>query len=83
LRGEGESAVQRAFLDYLQSGMTYYDLGATIGIFSLLAARLVVPQGYIAVFEPDPVVFQRLRLNWPGNLSIAASATSRGPGRIR
>jgi hypothetical protein len=45
LRGEGESAVQRAFLDYLQSGMTYYDLGATIGIFSLLAARLVVPQG--------------------------------------
>jgi FkbM family methyltransferase len=43
--------------------MTFYDLGAHFGFFSLIAARIVGPEGHVAAFEPDPVVFLRLRQN--------------------
>src|SRR5215469_1178870 len=38
-KGIGEPEVQRALVDHLRPGMTFYDLGANIGFFSLLAAR--------------------------------------------
>jgi FkbM family methyltransferase len=41
--------------------MTFYDIGANIGFFSLLAARIVGPAGRVVAFEADPEVAQRLR----------------------
>jgi hypothetical protein len=38
--GSGEPEVQRALQEHLRPGMTFYDIGANIGFFSLLAARL-------------------------------------------
>lgn len=67
LRGDGEPQVQQVFAACLRPGMTFYDLGANMGFLSLLAARLVGPQGRIIAFEPDPVIFQRLRLNLARN----------------
>jgi len=43
-RGIGEPQVQQALVDHLRPGMTFYDLGANIGYFSLIAARLVGPK---------------------------------------
>jgi FkbM family methyltransferase len=61
LEGGGEVAVQQALADHLRAGMTFYDLGANIGFFSLLAARIVGSQGRVVAFEADPEVASRLR----------------------
>lgn len=62
-RGIGEPEVQQALVDHLRPGMTFYDLGANIGFFSLIAARLVGPQGRVFSFEADPEIAARLREN--------------------
>src|ERR1700687_2075597 len=41
LSGLGEPLVQQALAKYLLPAMTFYDLGANIGFFSLLRARQV------------------------------------------
>jgi FkbM family methyltransferase len=61
LRGAGEPEVQDALRQHLRFGMTFYDLGANIGFFSLLAARLVGEQGRVIAFEADPEIAARLR----------------------
>ncbi len=69
--GGGETEVQEALQKHLLPGMTFYDIGANIGFFSLLAARLVGERGRVVAFEADPEVAGRLRehvarnaLNW-------------------
>ena len=59
--GGGEPEVQEVLLRHLQPGMTFYDVGANIGFFSLLAARLVGRHGQVVAFEADPEVAGRLR----------------------
>jgi FkbM family methyltransferase len=59
--GQVEPEVQAALQKYLRPGMTFYDVGANIGFFSLLAARLVGPQGHVVAFEADPEIAARLR----------------------
>jgi FkbM family methyltransferase len=59
--GRGEPEVQRALEEHLRPGMNFYDIGANIGFFSLLAARLVGPDGHVTSFEADPEVAGRLR----------------------
>jgi len=66
-KGIGEPEVQRALVDHLRPGMTFYDLGANIGFFSLLAARIVGPQGRVFSFEADPEIAGRLRENLARN----------------
>lgn len=61
LRGASEPEVQDALQRYLRPEMTFYDLGANIGFFSLLAARLVGEQGRVIAFEADPEIAARLR----------------------
>jgi FkbM family methyltransferase len=66
-RGIGEPQVQQALVDHLRPGMTFYDLGANIGYFSLIAARLVGPKGRVVAFEADPEIAARLRENLSRN----------------
>jgi FkbM family methyltransferase len=66
-QGVGEPQVQQALVDYLRPGMTLYDLGANIGYFSLIAARLVGPTGCVVSFEADPEIAARLRENLERN----------------
>jgi FkbM family methyltransferase len=63
LHGGGEQAVQQALVEILEPGMVFYDIGANIGFFSLLAARLVGATGKVFSFEPDPQNAIRLRQN--------------------
>lgn len=61
LEGGGEREVQRALWEHLRPGMNFYDVGANIGFFSLLAARLVGEHGHVTAFEADPENAARLR----------------------
>lgn len=63
LKGGGEPAVQRALEEYLRPGMTFYDVGANIGFFSLLGAKLVGATGHVVAFEADPEIAARLAEN--------------------
>jgi FkbM family methyltransferase len=60
-QGGGEPEVQTAMRRHLRPGMTFYDIGANIGFFSLLAARIIGPEGRVVAFEADPEVAQRFR----------------------
>ena len=47
----------------LDAGMTFVDVGAQIGYFSIVAAALVGERGMVYSFEPDPDCFSRLVAN--------------------
>lgn len=47
----------------LRPGDTFADVGANVGLFSLLAAAIVGPSGRVEAFEPDPGSFSRLQRN--------------------
>jgi FkbM family methyltransferase len=59
--GAGEPEVQTALEQCLRPGMIFYDIGANIGFFSLLAARIVGENGHVTAFEADPEIAARLR----------------------
>jgi FkbM family methyltransferase len=63
LSGLGERHVQETLAKHLLPAMTFYDLGANIGLFSLLGARLVGTTGLVYSFEADPEIAARLRGN--------------------
>jgi len=63
LRGRFESEVVAALKKYLSPGMTFFDVGANIGLFSIIASQLVGPLGKVHTFEPDPRNFRRLTRN--------------------
>jgi FkbM family methyltransferase len=68
-----EPEVQGVLQKYLHPGMTFYDVGANIGFFTLLAARLVGKQGRVVAFEADPEIASRLRENISRNEKAAIS----------
>jgi FkbM family methyltransferase len=45
----------------LKPGETFIDIGAHIGLFTVLAARLVGKTGKVITFEPTPVTLQALK----------------------
>jgi FkbM family methyltransferase len=47
----------------LQPGMTFVDVGANIGYFSVLASRLVGSEGRVFAVEPEPRTLSLLRAN--------------------
>lgn len=67
--------------------MTVLDVGAHVGYFALLAARLVGSGGAIFAFEPDPSNFELLQrniaLNSYVNVSILQKAVAECSGPMR
>ncbi len=51
-RGEWEPTVSRTITRILRAGDVFIDIGANIGYFSLLASKVVGPQGLVIAFEP-------------------------------
>jgi FkbM family methyltransferase len=58
-----EAPAVRFFKRWLTAGDVVLDVGAHVGLFSLLAARLVGPHGEVHAFEPVPANFDRLEQN--------------------
>lgn len=52
--GTNEAPVQEAIVASLSPGAVFYDVGANVGFFALLAARAVGPTGRVVAFEPVP-----------------------------
>ena len=55
--------MQEILVKRLGPGMVFYDLGANVGFFSLVAARIVGESGQMFSFELDPEIAARLRRN--------------------
>jgi FkbM family methyltransferase len=66
-KGDTELVVQEFLASRLKTGDVFYDLGANIGLFTLLAARCVGPAGKVFSFEPDAQNAARVRRNVAGN----------------
>lgn len=66
--GNLESSVQEALVRQLGPGDVVYDIGANLGFFSLVAARLVGPAGRVFAFEPAPDNAEAIRRNAELNL---------------
>jgi FkbM family methyltransferase len=62
-RGLLEQQDLEVFLSMLRPGMTVLDVGANVGMYSLLIARAVGPAGRVHAFEPTPRVATNLRRN--------------------
>jgi FkbM family methyltransferase len=61
--GSNELPVQEWIVRQLAAGKTFYDVGANIGFFSLVAARKVGESGHVIAFEPVPENADAVRRN--------------------
>ncbi len=52
--GYHEPVIQKLLADFLKPGKVYYDVGANVGFFSMIAARIVGDSGKVICFEPMP-----------------------------
>lgn len=71
-----ERAGQRALGRILRPGMTFVDVGAHIGFFTLLAAKRVAQGGRVVSFEPDPRTYPRLVRNVSLNPNLSPFVTT-------
>lgn len=79
-----EPETTRLFQTLIKPGMTFIDVGAHVGYYSLLAARQVGEEGQVYSFEPEPVNFSLLvknvELNEYRNISTISQAVSNNKG---
>jgi len=75
-----EPHVTKAITERLKSGMVFVDIGANIGYFSLLAAKLIGPNGRVLAFEPSQynikLLYLNARINGFENIEIIPSAVA-------
>jgi FkbM family methyltransferase len=86
--GNLESAVQEAMVRHLPRGGVFYDIGANLGFFSLLAAHLSgLEDGRVCAFEAAPDNAEAIRvnvaLNHIPNVEVRAVAVADRSGRGR
>jgi FkbM family methyltransferase len=55
-----EASKQKKLAEYIHAGMICYDLGANVGLYSLLFSVLTGPTGSVVAFEPLPENVLRL-----------------------
>ena len=58
-----EVEMRDLFNSLIQAGMTVFDVGAHVGHYTLMAARIVGPGGRVYAFEPEPENYAILRKN--------------------
>ena len=72
--GEYEPHLTAVFERYCRPGMTVVDVGANLGYYSLLAARLVGPSGRVVALEPNSencrLLLSSLRRSGLGNVQV-------------
>lgn len=61
-------------LKLLRPGMTFFDIGAHVGYFSLLASHLVGDGGQVHSFEPTPRTFRMLAENAKRHANITVNS---------
>jgi FkbM family methyltransferase len=61
--GRYEPQETQLLRDLLQPGHVFVDVGANWGYYTLAAAHMVGPEGWVVAFEPEPRLFALLRAN--------------------
>ena len=84
LYGTFEISETRLVQAALRPGMTFVDVGANIGYYTLIAARLVGETGAVHCFEPngDRSSWRNIRRNGFGNVVVHAEAFARETGEV-
>lgn len=81
-----EPDVTAVFRRLLRQGMGVIDIGANIGYFTMLSARLVGPEGHVLAVEPNPRNARMLeasrRLNDYSHVTVAQVAAGRTIGLL-
>jgi FkbM family methyltransferase len=84
--GSYEFKTQRAFAELVKSGNVVYDLGANVGFYTLLGARLAGDAGMVYSFEPLPRNLEYLRkhvaINRLGNCRVIDGAVADFDGEM-
>jgi FkbM family methyltransferase len=84
ITGLSEIPVQNALARHLPRGGTFYDVGANVGFFSLISARMVGPSGNVYAFEPVAANVKAVRANAGANsfhnVHVFEVAVSNAPG---
>jgi FkbM family methyltransferase len=78
LRGDAEKQVQLMLSKLLKPGDCFFDVGAHIGFYSLIAARLIGGGGQVIAFEPDPhnatILRENVARNGFSNIEVVSAA---------
>jgi FkbM family methyltransferase len=86
LYGAFEISETRLIQAFLAPGMTFVDIGANIGYYTLVAARIVGETGLVHCFEPNRPMHLRLegniRRNGFRNVVVHAEAVARSTGQV-
>jgi FkbM family methyltransferase len=86
-RGPTEPDIAAALVERLPSGGVFVDVGAHIGLYSLIAARLVGPSGRVYAIEPQSAcstaIDTNVSLNAFDNVVSIATAVGDRDGEIR
>ena len=87
LSDDYEKAEIRLFRRLLRPGMRVVDLGANIGVYTVIAASCVGPRGRVFAFEPAPenVAFLRrnLEANGIANVQVVSKAVGDSPQTVK
>jgi FkbM family methyltransferase len=82
-----ERGTTRIFERTLRPGAVVVDVGAHVGYYTLLAARLTSPEGKVYAFEPDPANFalllENLELNQAANAVAIPKAVAEETSNAR
>jgi FkbM family methyltransferase len=85
VRGTLEPSVTEAMVRCVRPGHVFYDVGANVGYFTLVAARLVGPRGRVVAFEPVPwcaeAVATNIALNDLRHAEVRTEAVGDAGGR--
>lgn len=87
IRSYKEPLTTKVFKGIVKEGDSVIDVGANIGYFSLLAARLVGEKGKVYSFEPEPLNYnflcKNIELNNYKNITAYQKAVSNKVGTVK
>jgi FkbM family methyltransferase len=79
-----ETSELKFIQEKLRPGAIFIDVGANGGIYTLIAAKRVGPEGRVIAFEPDPrnvaLLRENIALNKLTNVTVVAKAVSSAEG---
>ncbi|HWH59766.1 MAG TPA: FkbM family methyltransferase [Terriglobales bacterium] len=85
--GSYEAVVLDWLRGNLNSGETFWDVGANVGFYAIVAAKLVGPAGKVVAVEADPdtaeILAANLKINHLANARVVSAALTDTVGTVR
>lgn len=86
-RGIHKPEMTRILLDKIRAGSVYFDVGAHIGYYTVMASDMVGAQGRVISFEPRKLnlsyLRSHIRVNRCANVEVIPAAVGERPGECR